>query len=151
MDLAQFPLGARNNVYALIVVDVCTRFVFLRPIKTKEASVIATELFKLFSDIGPPKIIQSDNGTEFSNSLLSSVLAILKTEHRLSTPYHPRGNGVAERTVRSVKDLLPKVLNGKILDWDVHLPAVQLSLNTKVASLHFFIVLWSSILQCQQL
>ena len=136
MDLAQFPLSARNNVYALIVVDVCTRFVFLRPIKTKEASVIATELFKLFSDIGPPKIIQSDNGTEFSNSLLSSVLAILKTEHRLSTPYHPRGNGVAERTVRSVKDLLPKVLNGKILDWDVHLPAVQLSLNTKVASLH---------------
>ena len=109
---------------------------FVCPLISKDASVIAAELLKLFSDIGPPKIVQSDNGSEFSNALLSAVLSILQVEHRLSTPYHPRGNGVAERAVRSVKDLLPKVLDGKILDWDVHLPIVQLQLNTKIASLH---------------
>lgn len=136
MDLAQFPRSNKKKTYALIVVDVCTRFIFLRALKSKDASVIAAKLLKLFRDIGPPKIIQSDNGSEFSNSLLTTILTILRTEHHLSTPYHPRGNGVAERAVRSVKDLLPKVLDGKILDWDLYLPMVQLQLNTKVASLH---------------
>jgi transposase InsO family protein len=136
MDLAQFPLSTRQNNYALLVVDVCTRFVFLRAIRSKEAGIIAAELFQLFADIGPPKIIQSDNGSEFSNALLKNVLSILQVEHRLTTPYHPRGNGVAERSVRSVKDLLPKVLDGKVLDWDLYLPKVQLQLNTRVAGLH---------------
>lgn len=136
MDLAQFPLSNRQNNYALLVVDVCTRFVFLQAIRSKEATTIAAELVHLFADIGPPKIIQSDNRTEFSNSLLQSVLSVLQVEHRLTTPYHPRGNGVAERSVRSVKDLLPKVLDGKVLDWDLYLPKVQLQLNTKVAGLH---------------
>jgi transposase InsO family protein len=136
MDLAQFPKSTNKKVYALVVVDICTRFVFLRSLKSKDACVIAKKLLNLFRDIGPPKIIQSDNGSEFSNSKLSAVLTILRTEHRLSTPYHPRGNGIAERSVRSVKDLLPKLLEGKILDWDLYLPMVQLQLNTKVASLH---------------
>ncbi|GJJ77462.1 hypothetical protein EMPS_09821 [Entomortierella parvispora] len=136
IDLAQFQQSSNNHVYALVVVDVCTRFVFLRPLKTKEASVIARELFTLFSDIGPPKIVQTDNGSEFSNLSLDSVLTLLQTQHRLSTPYHPRGNGIAERLVRSSKELLRKVLHGKVLDWDSYLPAVQFSLNTKVASLH---------------
>ncbi|GJJ71582.1 hypothetical protein EMPS_03932 [Entomortierella parvispora] len=135
IDLAQFQQSSNNHVYALVVVDVCTRFV-LRPLKTKEASVIARELFTLFSDIGPPKIVQTDNGSEFSNLLLDSVPTLLQTQHRLSTPYHPRGNGIAERLVRSSKELLRKVLHGKVLDWDSYLPAVQFSLNTKVASLH---------------
>lgn len=99
MDLAQFPQSANDNMYALVVVDVCTHFVFLRAITNKEAQTIVSELVKLFSDIGPPKNIQSNNGSEFSNGLLNTVLTILKTEHRLSTPYHPHGNGVAERAV----------------------------------------------------
>jgi transposase InsO family protein len=136
MDLAQFPKSNNKKQYALIVVDVCTRFIFLHVLKSKDALAIAKKLLHLFRDIGPPKIIQSDNGSEFSNSKLNAVLTILKTEHRLSTPYHPRGNGIAERSVRSVKDLLPKVLEGKVLDWDLYLPMVQLQLNTKVASLH---------------
>ena len=44
--------------------------------------------------------------------------------------------GVAERSVHSLKDLLPKILKGKIQNWDDYLPMVQLQLNTKVASLH---------------
>ena len=135
MDLARFP-KSNNNKYALVVVDVCTRFIFLRALKSKDAVVIAKKLLNLFRDIGPSKIIQSDNGSEFSDSKLNAVLTILNTEHHLSTPYHPRGNGVAERSVRSVKDLLPKVLEGRVLDWNLYFPMVQLQLNTNVASLH---------------
>jgi transposase InsO family protein len=136
IDLAQFPISEQGNVYALVVVDVCTRFVFLEAIPTKEAGVIAARLFKLFCSIGFPKIIQSDNGTEFVNAVVKTLTAQLSIDHRLTTPYHPRANGVAERNVRSLKDILQKSLEGNIANWDNHLPMVQLQMNAKVASLH---------------
>ena len=87
----------RDDVHILVVVDVCTRFVFLHVLKDKTAAGVARYLFDLFCFIGFPKIIQSDNGGEFSNKLLQEVLSKLKVEHHLCTPYHPRSNGVAER------------------------------------------------------
>jgi len=136
IDLAEFPISEQGNTYALVVVDVCTRFVFLDAMKTKEANEVAPRLFKLFCTIGFPKIIQSDNGTEFKNSIVEILTSQLEMDHRLTTPYHPRANGVAERNVRSLKDILQKSLEGNIADWDRHLPMVQLQMNTRVASLH---------------
>lgn len=136
IDLAQFTDTNDGNKYALVVVDVCTRFVFLEAIPTKEAKVIAAKLFKLFCTIGFPKVVQSDNGTEFVNKIMKIIEDQLKIDHRLTTPYHPRANGVAERNVRSVKDILEKLIEGKVTDWDKYLPMVQLQMNAKVASLH---------------
>ena len=135
IDLAQFPVSASGHEYALLVVDVCTRFVFLFPLRNKEAASVATCLFRLFCDIGFPKIIQSDNGSEFVNSVISELTKTLSVDHRLSTPYHPRGNGVAERHIKSMKDILRKNIEGRVPEWDVHLPMVQLQMNTKIVSL----------------
>jgi transposase InsO family protein len=136
IDLAQFPMSASGNVYVLLLVDVCTRFVFLEPIANKEASTIAAVLFKLFCLIGFPRIIQSDNGTEFVNSIIKALTTKLSVDHRLTTPYHPRANGVAERHVRSFKEMLQKGLDGDILEWDKHIPMIQLQMNVKVVNLH---------------
>jgi hypothetical protein len=136
MDLAQFDPSNRGNVYALIVVDVCSRFVFLRPLKEKTALTVAELLYELFCLIGFPKIIQSDQGSEFENDLLRTLTKKCSIDKRATTPYHPQGNGLAERNVRTMKDILKKELEGKIADWDLHLPRVQLIMNTRVASLH---------------
>jgi hypothetical protein len=47
--------------------------------------------------------------------------------HRLVTPYHPRGNGLAENRVKAVKEILRKETKGKIYEWDRHVPMVQFS------------------------
>src|SRR5690606_3138762 len=73
LDLAQFPTSNQGNVYALVIVDVCSRFVFLRAIPNKEAATISNQLFDLFCLIGFPKIIQSDNGSEFVNSIVKTL------------------------------------------------------------------------------
>ena len=71
MDLAgPFTQSERGNVYLLVVVDVCTRFVFLKPTPDKQAITIGKALFDIFCMIGFPRILQSDNGTEFVNSLV---------------------------------------------------------------------------------
>lgn len=136
IDLAQFPPSKEGNEYALLVVDVCTRFVFLFELKTKDAASVSKRLFRLFCDIGFPKIIQSDNGLEFVNKIIDNLTTTLKIDHRLSTPYHPRGNGVAERHIKSMKDILRKNIEANPTDWDVHLPMVQLQMNSRIVSLH---------------
>ncbi len=136
VDLATFPMSLSGNQFALIMVDICTRFVFLEALPNKEASTIAKVLFKWFCLIGFPKILQSDNGTEFVNEIAKLIAQKLNIDHRLTTPYHPRANGVAERHVQATKQALRKQVSGRPDTWDLHLPMVQLQLNAKAVSLH---------------
>ena len=51
--------------YVLVVLDVFSRFIFLRPLQSKSSTEVAAVVMQIFSDVGPPKIIQTDQGTEF--------------------------------------------------------------------------------------
>ena len=73
VDLKSLPKSAKGHSYILVIVDVFTKFTFLRPLKSKAASVVAKELLILFSDVGYPRILQSDNGTEFVNQILNHL------------------------------------------------------------------------------
>jgi len=127
---------ARGNVRLLVVVDVCTRFVFLEPLPDKSAKTIAHALLRIFACIGFPRILQSDNGKEFVNEGIREMLAQMGTQHRLSTPYHPRGNGLAENHVKASMELIKKKIQGNKHTWDDHVPMVQLALNTRTVALH---------------
>ena len=57
---------------------------------------------------GLPKILLTDNGTEFVNSLFKDYLNNINTEHRNTRPYNPQCNGIAERFIKTLKELLSK-------------------------------------------
>ena len=44
--------------------------------------------------MGLPKVITSDQGTEFSNKLDRELMKLLNIEHRLTTAYHPQVFGM---------------------------------------------------------
>jgi hypothetical protein len=124
------------HTYILVIVDVCTRFVFLRPLPNKCAESVGSALFKVFCDIGFPKIIQSDNGKEFVNKLTQAICKESHIDHRLITPYHPRANGLAERNVKIAKESIYKLINGREQDWSFYVPQTQYFMNTRIASYH---------------
>jgi transposase InsO family protein len=130
------PNPDAGHAYLLVVVDVCTRFVFLRTLKDKSMLSVAQQLVQIFCDIGFPRIVQSDNGKEFVNELMSKVCDETHIDHRLITPYHPRANGLAERFVQTAKSSIYKLLQGREQDWARYVPQVQLFMNSKVATLH---------------
>ena len=137
IDLAgPFPTSPRANHYLLIVVCVHSRFVVLRAIPDKQMTTVCAALFDIFTTFGFPKIVQSDNGTEFVNSAIRQLFDSGKVDHRLVTPYHPRANGVAERTVQTAVSTIKKMLDGAQHDWDLTVPFVQYAINTKVAAIH---------------
>jgi len=135
IDLNSHDTSNSGNNYSLVVTDVCTRFTWLRALQQKTAIAVARELFKLFCEVGFPKILQSDNGTEFVNKVIAELVRLVSVEHRLTTPYHPRANGLAEANVKISSNIMKKHVEGKLSSWDIYLPSVQFMMNIRVSDL----------------
>jgi transposase InsO family protein len=125
-----------KQVYILVIVDIATRFILLRALTDKSALTVAHALYSTLTDFGIPKIIQSDNGTEFTNQTIDALIQLMGTEHRRISPYHPRANGAAESHVKLTKSLLFKLAGGDMSHWDEYLPSVQLALNLRIPERH---------------
>ena len=131
-----FKPSENGYTFVLLITDIATGFVVLRALSTKSAFHTAERLYQVFCDFGFPKILQSDNGTEFVNQIVKSLLELEGVSHRLITPYHPEANGAAERNVSLAKTLLFKICNGDFSNWESFLPAVQIGLNARISSRH---------------
>jgi transposase InsO family protein len=132
IDLAQYPITPRGNVYLLIVVDIATRYCWAIPIKDKDAVTVASALALLALAEGFPVILSHDGGTEFVNAILASFTAATRIDKRTTAPYHARANGVCERTVGRVTDRVKRMMAATISDWDLFAPAAAYAVNTTV-------------------
>lgn len=133
LDLS--AVSSRGMSCVLLIVDIATRFVVLKAMTDKSAKSVARALWETMSNFGVPKVIQSDNGTEFVNKVVGEMTTLLGIDHRLTAVYHPQANGAAERMVRETKDLIKKKAEGNITDFDLMLPGVQMALNARAVSL----------------
>ena len=91
-------------VHYLPFQDHLTKFVNLRALKTKRAEEVAHNLLHIFADKGAPRILHTDNGKEFANSVLKELLEMWP-ECRLvhGKPRHSQSQGSVERANRDVQ------------------------------------------------
>lgn len=130
IDLAgPLAITEEGYMYLLVLTDICTKYIVIRPLKNKQSDTIAKTLIKIFGDYGWPRIMQSDNGTEFRNSLMHSLSKNLGIDRRFSTAYHPQGNGSAEASVKIAMNILRKMVQSNGRDWSHYLPIVQICMN----------------------
>ncbi|QQP35498.1 Uncharacterized protein FKW44_023745, partial [Caligus rogercresseyi] len=66
----------REYRFIMVYQDHLTKFVCLRPLKTKTADEVAGQLVKKFCDKGAPQILQSDNGREFANKVIEKLVSL---------------------------------------------------------------------------
>eukprot|EP00731_Ephydatia_muelleri_P011145 Em0006g39a len=84
------PPGEDGSQYILTISDYFTKWVEAIPTPDKTATTVANCLFKIFMRMGLPRVILSDNGSEFCNKLNDKLAEILGVKRRLTTPYHPQ-------------------------------------------------------------
>jgi len=128
IDCGQSSSGLR---YILVLIDHLSRYLQLIPLPSKEAEVVADAYIKDFITIfGPPRLLQTDGGCEFTNRLFQQVCGIVKTKTHLTTACHPQANGMVERSNRVVKEALATLTERHPLDWHQYVPQVRLALNS---------------------
>ena len=101
MDFMSF-----NSSQYPVVVDYYSRCVELALMHSTTAAAVIRQLKSLFARHGYPECVFSDNGPPFSSSDFSQFLISRGVQHITSSPIHSQGNGLAERTVKTVKSLL---------------------------------------------
>ena len=71
INLSSQRVEYEGKVYrhVLSVMDVFSRFHWLSPLQRKFPHHVAEQLFKTFSEHGPPDRVQSDNGGEFRKDI----------------------------------------------------------------------------------
>ena len=87
--------------------DHLTKCVQLRPVTPKRAPEIAYQMLDIFSIFGAPSILQSDNGREFVNSVITKLSEMwdgLKIVHE--NPRHIQSQRSVECANRDIKDML---------------------------------------------
>lgn len=92
----------------LIIVDFYSFFFEIRQLRHTTAQAVIQACMEVFATHGIPANICSDNGPPFSSANFRSFTSHFHVNHVTSSPYYPRGNGMAERAVQEAKKLLKK-------------------------------------------
>ena len=72
---------------------------------------MAKELVHLFSHVGVPDEILTDQGSNFMSALLEEMYCLLHIKRIRTTPYHPQTDGLVERFNGTLKGMLRKFVN----------------------------------------
>ena len=120
--------------WLLVFQDHLTKFIRLRPLKNKCAVEVVDVIKDIFCELGIPHILQSDNGREFKNYILYSLI----NENRPNTKIlhgmkrHPESQGYVERANCDLKNALASNMrdNSNDLYWVKYVRRVQLEKNT---------------------
>ena len=80
--------------------------------------MVIKELGLVFTELGRPFILRSDNGPCYSSREFHSFLSFYQVDHVTSSPHYPQSNGFAEALVGIAKKLMEKsVKEGKL--WNI--------------------------------
>ncbi len=122
--IGKYPTTSQGNNYALTCIDLLTSYVIAIPVPNKTAETVTQAyLSQIMCRFGASKFCLSDNGLEFRNSELTSVMEKLGIKKLHCSPYHPQGNGRLENIHNFIKRTTAKLCYGDPkLEWDMMLP-----------------------------
>lgn len=107
IDFWTAELGDKKTTDVLVVTDHFSKLALAFPCRNQSAKQVARCLWdKFFCIYGFPKRIHSDQGANFESRLLKDLLEMAGVHKSHSTPYHPMGNGIAERFNRTLGGMI---------------------------------------------
>ena len=130
--IGPLPKDRWGNEYVMVVMDSFSKWVELFPTQTVEGEEAASKLLSVIGRYGCPLQIQTDNGTQFKNSLMDKLTELLGTEYIHSLAYSKEENGIVERANKEVSRHIRNFVfdRNKLVMWSECLPLIQRILNS---------------------
>ena len=136
------PLPAdRRHEFVIMFVDCFSRYSILVPASNHTASMVSDALLRhVVPYFGTPRRLLSDRGREFVGEVWASLTRSLGIQRLLTSPYHPEGNSINERSHRTINNMLrARLLEGvPSQHWVDKIPGIMLALNAMVHDPHGF-------------
>lgn len=116
--------------YVLILVENCTRYVTLVPIKNKTAKIVADAiLHRYIGYFGPPNNFFSDLGLKNNNKIMKNICTSLEIKHNFC-PVQKHSANLSERSIKKLFRFF-EILSGKECKiWSGYIPFFQVGLNS---------------------
>lgn len=111
------PKSARGHEYILIIVDYATKYPEAVPLWKATTGMIEKELLLLFSRMGIPKEILTDEGMPFMSKLMIDLCRLLQVKHLRTSVYYPQTDGLVKRFNQTLKWVVDKDSR----NWDLFL------------------------------
>ena len=128
--MGPFPRSRKGNQHLLVVVDYCSKWVELFPIREAKSPKIASLLIEeIFTRWGTPKYLVSDRGAQFTSQLLTQICQQWGVVQKLTTAYHPQTN-LTERINRTLKTMMASFVQDKHNTWDMWLSEFRFAINS---------------------
>ncbi|MBW0476809.1 hypothetical protein O181_016524 [Austropuccinia psidii MF-1] len=135
------PGGKENFNAFLVIVDRYSTSVRCVPCHKEDKEMKTDLLFwnNIISTYGVPKIIISDRDPKFTSEFWTNLYDMLGKKLAFSTAYNSQTDGLAERMIQTMEDILRRLSvygmefkdhEGYTHDWVTLLPAVQPAYNT---------------------
>lgn len=112
-----------HGKHYLVLVDSYSNWFEMDFLPTISSEIVVQKLRQHFSLHGIPARLQTDNGTQFTSQMFKDFAKWWNFQRVTSSPEYPQSNGLAERAVRSAKQLMERSYLAKS---DVYLDLLNL-------------------------
>ena len=126
------PRSSSGHEYMLTIMCLTTRFPEAIPLRTIRSEKIVAEIHNFFCHFGFPKVIQSDNGTNFTSKVFQDYCTSQGIQHVTSVPYHPESQGAIERYHQTLKSMLNSCAFDNPKTWHNLVPQLLFCTRTSV-------------------
>ena len=136
------PLPAdRRHEFLIVLVDCYSRYTILVPASNHTANTVSDGLLRhVVPYFSSPRRLLSDQGREFVGEVWNKLTRSLGIGRLLTSPYHPEGNSINERSHRTINNMLwARLLCGTSSRTRVDkIPGIMLALNAMAHEPHRF-------------
>ena len=99
-----------NKIDYLVIGDYFSKYLIVRRLPNSSTYAVIKELGLVFTELGRPFVLRSDNGPCYSSREFHNFLNFYQVDHVTSSPHYPQSNGFAEALVGIAKKLMDKSL-----------------------------------------
>ena len=134
MDVGTLPWADGEYRYFLLVVDLFSHLVETIPLRDQTAKSIVNAFLGgwVYRGHGVPIILVTDQGKNVDGAAIHELCQELGIQKRHTTPYHPEADGMAERHIGFVKQVIRCLMLERNLEkgsWPSLLPEVTFYCN----------------------
>lgn len=126
------PLSLAGNRYIIVIQCLFSRYVIPIAVPSNTDKCVIECLLRVIGEHGVFRAILSDNGPPYAGILMNALAKHLKIDQRFAPAYHPQSNGLVERFMETLKNMISSYIDvdNHQTTWDIHLSEFQLAYNS---------------------